>query len=99
MVAIARNGWANPGQVDARPTKGPFECRRVSPLLQEKSRGGMIVTVQGHLGVPHLLAALGLSTLLFKAKWKACMEAGPRSILVAALFVVGVFTLVVVSGR
>jgi hypothetical protein len=61
----------------------------------------MIVTLQGHIGIgaPPLLAVLGLSMLLFKPKWKACIEAGPRSMLFAALFVIGVFALVVVSGR
>jgi hypothetical protein len=59
----------------------------------------MIVTMQGNIGVPHLLGALGLSILVFKPKWKACIEAGPRSMLPAALFVIGVSVLVIVSGR
>ena len=67
-------------------------------MLQD-SRGGMIVTMQGNIGVPHLLAALGLSMLVFKPKWKACIEAGSRSMLFATLFVIGVFALVIVSGR
>jgi hypothetical protein len=59
----------------------------------------MMVTMQGPIGVPHLLAALGLSMLVFKPKWKASIEAGPRSALLAALFVVGVFALALATGR
>jgi hypothetical protein len=58
----------------------------------------MIVTMQGHIGVPHFLAALGLSMLVFKPKWKACIEAGPRSMLFAALFVIGIFALVTLKN-
>ncbi|HLK63222.1 MAG TPA: hypothetical protein VKU19_07265 [Bryobacteraceae bacterium] len=55
--------------------------------------------MQGHIGVPHLLATLGLSILVFKPKWKACIQAGPRSMLFAAFFVIGASVLVIMSGR
>jgi hypothetical protein len=70
----------------------------LSEFTLQYSHSGMIVTMQGHIGVPHFLAALGLSMLVFKPKWKACIEAGPRSMLFAALFVIGIFALVIVKG-
>lgn len=65
----------------------------------------MIVSMQAHIGVPHPLtvrqtaAVLGLSMLVFKPKWKACIEAGSRSTLFAALLAVGMFALAIVGGR
>jgi hypothetical protein len=59
----------------------------------------MIVLVRSHIGIRILdvLAALGLSILLFKPKWKACIEAGPRSWLSAAALVIGLLALAIVS--
>jgi hypothetical protein len=55
----------------------------------------MIVVMQGHIGVPELLASFGLPMLVFKPEWKAAIEAGPRSMLrprcLLWLFVTGAF--------
>jgi hypothetical protein len=46
---------------------GRRDCRFTEFTLQD-SHSGLIVTMQSHIGVPHLLAALGLSMLVFKPK-------------------------------
>jgi hypothetical protein len=78
---------------------GAPEDNSRSKFTLQDSHSVLLLTMQGQIGVPHLLAVLGLSMLFFKPKWKACIEAGPLSMLVAAVFVIGAFALFIVSGR
>jgi hypothetical protein len=41
----------------------------------------MIIVMRSQLGIPELLAVLGLSIVVFKPNWEACIKAGPRSML------------------
>ncbi len=56
-----------------------------------------MIIVMRSLGILELLAALGLSIVVFEAKWRACIKAGPRSMLFAAVLVIGLSALIIVS--
>ena len=86
-----------PNRVEAR--RNNVRQQALSHVTLEDSQSGMIVTMQGHFGVPHSFAALGLSMLVFKPKWMAVIKAGPLSMLFAVLFVIGAFACVFASGR
>ena len=57
----------------------------------------MIIVMRSHIGIPELLAVMGLSILVFKPKWEACIKAGPRSMLFAAALIIGLFALAIVT--
>jgi hypothetical protein len=60
------------------------------------------VIVQGHIGAPQILFALGASMLVFKPKWQARVAAGPWSALIcmaAILILIGFIGLAGISYR